>query len=234
MSIKIMTNVWEHSPYKGTKLLVLLALADYANHEGMCFPSYDTIADKARISRRYAIDLVGELISEGVLEKTTRYHEEFGNRSNLYQFLMYVNGGGGEQPITRGSEPPITKVVNSSSPRVVNSSSPKPSLRTVNEASSLTAQDDADWVGEVFDIYRNNINASMSPMEADDILGVCDDIPEKQRVEWFREAVGRAVYANVRKWSYVRAILFGWIKSGHMSDWKSRDEADFMAKWSGS
>jgi hypothetical protein len=40
MSIKVMSQVWEHSTRKGTRLLLLLALADFANDEGICYPAF--------------------------------------------------------------------------------------------------------------------------------------------------------------------------------------------------
>jgi len=34
MSIRVMTAVWDHSPYESGELLVLLALADWADEPG--------------------------------------------------------------------------------------------------------------------------------------------------------------------------------------------------------
>ena len=47
-----MTQVWDHAPYKGSDLLILLALADMANDSGKCWPSIQTLANKARLSER--------------------------------------------------------------------------------------------------------------------------------------------------------------------------------------
>lgn len=46
----MMTQVWQHSKAEGTRLLVLLAIADNANDDGVAWPSIDTIARKARVS----------------------------------------------------------------------------------------------------------------------------------------------------------------------------------------
>ena len=51
MSIKAMNYIWEHSEQKGTKLLVLLAIADRCNDEGECFPGTLRIASKTRIKQ---------------------------------------------------------------------------------------------------------------------------------------------------------------------------------------
>ena len=65
MSIKIMSLVWDSGALDGSALLALLALADYANEEGYCFPAYATIAKKTRVSERQAIRVVKTLIDDG-------------------------------------------------------------------------------------------------------------------------------------------------------------------------
>jgi len=52
MSIRTMTRVWKNSTQAGGKLLLLLAIADFANDDGMAFPGIDTLAKKTRQNRR--------------------------------------------------------------------------------------------------------------------------------------------------------------------------------------
>ena len=52
MSIKIMARVWAHSQRKDGELLVMLALADFANDAGESWPSLDVLAQKARLSKK--------------------------------------------------------------------------------------------------------------------------------------------------------------------------------------
>ena len=52
MSIRTMDRVWKNSTQSGGKLLLLLAIADFANDDGMAFPGIDTLAEKTRQSRR--------------------------------------------------------------------------------------------------------------------------------------------------------------------------------------
>lgn len=52
MSIEIMNRVWSHSQQQGTKLVLLLALADMANNGGYCWPSLETLQQRARLSHR--------------------------------------------------------------------------------------------------------------------------------------------------------------------------------------
>lgn len=67
-------------------LLVYLALCRFADKAGECFPSYSTIAKKARISRRQAIDVVRRLIEFGYLKKNSRGTTK-NHQSNIYTIM---------------------------------------------------------------------------------------------------------------------------------------------------
>src|SRR6266404_1333651 len=67
MSIKMMTRVWQVAPCRGTELLVLLALSDYANDEGICWPNPKTLATKARCTEQYARKAVHKFEGCGVV-----------------------------------------------------------------------------------------------------------------------------------------------------------------------
>lgn len=79
MSIRIMTNVWERSDINPTQKLVLLALADWANDEGLCWPSIDRLCQKSGLKRRsvqmaiHAMEELGILRREEVAGKGCKY-----------------------------------------------------------------------------------------------------------------------------------------------------------------
>jgi hypothetical protein len=52
MSVRIMARVWAHSQRKDGELLVMLALADFANDAGESWPSIPVLAQKARLTER--------------------------------------------------------------------------------------------------------------------------------------------------------------------------------------
>ena len=52
MSIKLMTAVWERGDLSSTQKLVLLSLADWANDEGLCWPSIERVAKKSSLKKR--------------------------------------------------------------------------------------------------------------------------------------------------------------------------------------
>lgn len=74
MSVKALSAVFEDSQAVGAGFTVLLAMADWADHNGRCHPSYNQIAAKARVSRRTAIDAIEILIQLGELEREVQGH----------------------------------------------------------------------------------------------------------------------------------------------------------------
>lgn len=67
MSIKVMAQCWEQSQLAGTDLLMLLALADWSDDAGQCYPSIDKLAQKCRMSRRNAQFILKNLEGSGEL-----------------------------------------------------------------------------------------------------------------------------------------------------------------------
>jgi len=73
MSIRLMAQVWEDTRVDTqAELLVLLALADHARDDGLCWPSMRTIAKKARIAERSAQRIVRRLIEKGLIELVSK------------------------------------------------------------------------------------------------------------------------------------------------------------------
>lgn len=68
MSIAVMARVWADYPGGGgSELLALLALADWSDDAGRCWPSMSAIAGKTRLSRSQAQRIVHGLIDGGYL-----------------------------------------------------------------------------------------------------------------------------------------------------------------------
>jgi hypothetical protein len=68
MSIEVTSAVWKHSRQKSGGLLVLLALADYTNAEGVAWPAISTLARKVRMSKRNVQRWVRVLEKAGEVE----------------------------------------------------------------------------------------------------------------------------------------------------------------------
>ena len=71
MSVAALSWVLEHSDARLADRLVLLSLADHAKSDGTCsWPSIDTIARHARISRRQAQYSLAALEESGAIVRT--------------------------------------------------------------------------------------------------------------------------------------------------------------------
>lgn len=103
--------------------LVLLKLADNANDDGVCFPSYQYIADKCEMSKRSAISHIDDLIKMGFVTKKARKNKD-NSSTNLY--LLHLTKGsensalGGEK-FALGSENSALGGSENSAPRTSHS-----------------------------------------------------------------------------------------------------------------
>lgn len=69
MSVRALSAAFEESRATDSAFVVLLAMADWADQNGRCYPSYGQIAEKARVSRASAIEGVRKLIKLGEIER---------------------------------------------------------------------------------------------------------------------------------------------------------------------
>jgi len=67
MSIRVMATVWKTYPGGGSRLLALLALADWSDDDGVCYPSMAAIARRMRLSISQTRRAVHGLIKDGVV-----------------------------------------------------------------------------------------------------------------------------------------------------------------------
>ena len=87
MSVRASTWAWSLEEVMGSEALVLLALAAQANDEGLCWPSQEKLAPKARQSVSTLRRSLRSLEKMGLLTTITRSSTR-GRRSNLY--LLHI------------------------------------------------------------------------------------------------------------------------------------------------
>jgi hypothetical protein len=85
----MMAIVWAHSPYRGEALLLHLALADFANDEGTCFPSQKTLAKKARCSENFVRVAIRRMVKDGFVEILEAAH----GRGNAITYQLKPHSG---------------------------------------------------------------------------------------------------------------------------------------------
>mgnify|MGYP002656154698 CR=1 FL=1 len=148
MSMRLMVQAMNCKVGNPARKLVLLKLADNANDDGICFPSYQYIADKCEMTRRSAISHIEYLIKMGLVSKKERKNKD-GSISNLY-FLHLEQGSenfalGGEN-ISLGSENFALGGSENISPRTSHS------LEPVNEPKKTTQKSESEILLERFGI----------------------------------------------------------------------------------
>ena len=85
MSIKIMSQVWEHADVSDTDLLLLLAMADFANDDCTCWPSIETLAKRIRKTTRSVTRSVNSLEKKGLIQVLVR---GAGRQSSRYKIIV--------------------------------------------------------------------------------------------------------------------------------------------------
>lgn len=177
MSNEALTAVWKHSPARGGKLLVMLALADYADEHGWSYPSVGTLAKKARLSVRAVQFAIRSLVDEGQLNI-----DEGGGPMGVNRYRVVVEGGadaagvqilrgearftGGVKSATRGGEKSdkggevgFTGGVKRASPNPSRNPQEEPSEEPPPEPPALAA--DAAARGEVSETFTAQVSPAL-------------------------------------------------------------------------
>lgn len=84
MSIKLIAKAWETNQ-SGNDLLVLLALCDFSNDEGVSFPSLKTLCNKAKVGKSTLAYILKAYEDIGVITRERRTRDNKSNTSTLYK-----------------------------------------------------------------------------------------------------------------------------------------------------
>ncbi|KKL24574.1 hypothetical protein LCGC14_2413960 [marine sediment metagenome] len=187
MSIKVMEWVWEHSPAKGSGLLVLLAIADHANADGTgAWPSLESLSSKTRLSERSVRYILRDLEGLGCI--TTECQQgPFGTNAYTVQLEGAKIAGG--NPAPEGGQPSAERGATHCPQTVL-----EPSL----EPTTTTAK----GAGLIFALYERHIG-TIDPWIAARLTEAEAEYSEECLAHSFAEASRQ----NVRRWAYVEAIL---------------------------
>lgn len=89
MSIRVQAFVWDRFPEGGSKLLTMLALADWASDDGgRVYPSMKTLALKIHMSKRQVIRIMQSLVADDYLENLTPDNAGGLGKSSRYRIKL--------------------------------------------------------------------------------------------------------------------------------------------------
>jgi hypothetical protein len=136
MSIRIMSMVWDDGPSDKAEMLILLALADFCNDAGECWPAVKSIAKKARMTERGAQKIICRLVDAGWVEI-----EPGGGRRNCNLYRV-------KNPEPRSPRTPFTPNTVTETPNTVPKNpeprSPEPSYNHQEPSVSNNAREISD------------------------------------------------------------------------------------------
>ena len=89
MSVETSNRVWKYSQKGGTPLLLLLAMADWSDDWGYCYPSIEQMAVKCRQTERNILNLIADLEQVGEMRRVARGKGGRGKFSgSVYQVIV--------------------------------------------------------------------------------------------------------------------------------------------------
>ena len=109
MSVRVMARVWAHSQRKDGELLVMLAVADFANDAGECWPSIPVLAAKARLTERQTRRVLIKLEEAGEIRRQKSNGGR--NRRNHYFITIPENPDNITLKELQGKNYPVMEVL---------------------------------------------------------------------------------------------------------------------------
>lgn len=162
MSIRWMSAVWENGPEDKAELIVLLALADFSDDAGNCWPSMASIGRKARMTERNARRVIRKLEADGYLQTVAG-----GGRFGCSQYRINPDKMSPGQNVPPGQNEPETRTKRAGNPDIAMSAKPS---RTVKEPSSnargVLQEVLSEEMAEAFIAHRKAIKAPLTDQAA--------------------------------------------------------------------
>ena len=205
MSLEVSNFYWERCPsIKASARLVILALANYCNDAGWCYPSVPELARRCALSDRGAQKVLARLAAGGhiAVEAHQGIRRTSGSPTHKYHLLAYqrsrsacsLANAKGEQIAAKG-EP-------------ARSPEPYRSISDPNTNTAAAAAAPADYQ-KVVAAYHNEIG-TLTPIVEEEIKAELS----RSSAEWVIRAIGIAAMRNHRRWAYVAGILRRWHADG--------------------
>jgi DnaD/phage-associated family protein len=214
MSIEVSKFYWDRcAGVKCSERLVILALADYCNESGWCFPSVPELARRCQLSDRGTQKILSRLAAGGhiAVEANQGRHKTRGSPTHKYPLLAYQrswSGAKGEQLRSSFAAEKGEQIDRKGEP----ARSPEP-YRSINDPNTSAAAappaTPSDYQ-KVVAAYHNEIG-TLTPIVEEEIKAELT----RSAPDWVIRAIGIAAMRNHRRWAYVAGILRRWHADGY-------------------
>ena len=244
MSLAVSTYYWDHcTAVKGSARLVILALADYCNDAGWCFPSVAELARRCQLSDRGIQKVLARLAAGGHIavgaDGSTR--KTGGSPTHRYHLLAYQRSLAGAQGEPARSPCGVPEDEQMRSPNAADQGEPMCSSSAADEGEQIDAQgEQIDAQGErassperARSIRDPNTTANAArgtPTDYQKVVAAYHDaigtltpiVEEEIKAEltrssrdWVLRAIAIAAMRNHRSWAYAAGILRRWHADGY-------------------
>ena len=211
MSIAAMNWAWGLS-LSPVQKLVLMALADAADDEGVCWPSVATLARKSCVSKRTVQRTLQALIDAELLHAEARFRGDHSRSSNRYRLAME----GGDN-LSRAPDSPDTGPMTPASPGRDAGVTPRTTKRTLIESPQPTnAEPGLDHSEEIRRDPQPSCGecelvfpTKLSPEERRQVLKLLGAFDLTQAQQLLDELAGRIARSTIRMapLSYLRGLV---------------------------
>lgn len=215
MSAKISGQVWDLDlPQRD--MLVLLAMTDHANHEGVMWPGVALIAWKTGYSKRTVMRIMASLVKRGILIRRTRPGKETIYIANLD---AAAKKPARPKPAKKAKSSDIAVTGDTAMSLVTtlpvkkNASSDTSSAKAIDEP-SLKIEPSLLQRPLVFKAYEDAFGFLLTPMLADELKLLVEEYTEA----WVIDAMRITVTSGKRSLGYAKAILRRWKADGKMHE----------------
>lgn len=178
MSFRLAVEAFDAKVGNPLRKLVLLKLADQANDDGLCWPSYETIAKACEVDRRSVIRHIKKLEEDCFLRIEKVYDKEAKkNKSNRYH--LTISKGVKKSLVTESHHPSVTESplgsVTESLPS--DTESPKPIIESISKPinESITAFE-VFWEAYDKKIDRSKCEKKWKSLSADKIKLILETV----------------------------------------------------------
>ncbi|HNA29027.1 MAG TPA: helix-turn-helix domain-containing protein [Rhodocyclaceae bacterium] len=188
MSVRTLARVWEFSRHSGTHLLMMLAIADFADDDGRAYPAVGTLAKKCRMSSRNVNLILAELRkSHELIVKANQ-----GPRGTNLYIIPVLPPEASFTPEARFTLKPTSPTPEAGFPKPLKPTSDKPSLNRHEPSISDT---DVSLVGIAADVKAGKRRVPVCPHH--DIIDLYHEaLPTSPRIRDWTPA--RAAHLRAR------------------------------------
>lgn len=211
MSVKATGKVWELK-LPPARQMVLLALADHADHDGRSIrPGVPLIAWKTGYSERQVQRIIKTLVASGLLKvtrqsagKPTEYAIDF---SKGVTKSPYIKRQSGDIALS-----PDKMSVVTSHEENFEQGGDTPSANLSRYVNKENRQEDAraTLITRAVRLYETAFGAMPSALIAEQL----QDYADLYTIEWVEDALKEAAINNAKSMAYVRAVLLNWRRDG--------------------